>query len=71
MRRTRRISNWFNPAAFALPAKGTWGNLGRYIANGPGMYEVDTTLQKRFPIKERSGSELPGLGLQLVQSSGL
>ncbi|HYR42365.1 MAG TPA: hypothetical protein VER98_05050 [Terriglobia bacterium] len=47
------ISNWFNPAAFALPARGTWGNLGRYIANGPGMYEVDTTLQKRFPISER------------------
>ncbi len=47
------ISNWFNPAAFALPAKGTWGNLGRYIANGPHMYELDTTLQKRFPIAER------------------
>jgi len=46
------ISNWFNPAAFALPAKGTWGNLGRYIANGPGMYEIDSTLQKRFRITE-------------------
>ena len=47
------ISNWFNPAAFSLPAKGTWGNLGRYVARGPGMYEIDTTLQKRFPILER------------------
>ncbi len=41
------------PAAFSLPANGTWGNLGRYIANGPGMYEIDTSLQKRFPITER------------------
>ena len=47
------INNWFNPAAFSLPANGTWGNLGRYIANGPGMYEIDSSLQKRFRIHER------------------
>jgi hypothetical protein len=47
------ITNWFNPAAFALPANGTWGNLGRYIANGPGMYEIDSSLQKRFHVTER------------------
>ncbi|MBZ5575104.1 MAG: TonB-dependent receptor [Acidobacteriia bacterium] len=47
------IDNWFNPAAFALPAKGTWGNLGRYIANGPGMFEIDSSLQKRFKLTER------------------
>jgi hypothetical protein len=48
-------NNWFNPAAFALPANGTWGNLGRYIADGPGMYEIDSSLQKRFRITERVG----------------
>jgi hypothetical protein len=47
------INNWFNPAAFSLPTKGTWGNLGRYIANGPGMYEIDTSLQKRFRVNEK------------------
>jgi hypothetical protein len=47
------INNWFNPAAFALPANGVHGNLGRYIANGPNMVEVDTSLQKRFRITER------------------
>jgi hypothetical protein len=47
------INHWFNPAAFALPASGAWGNLGRYIANGPNMVEVDTSLQKRFKITER------------------
>jgi hypothetical protein len=49
------IDNWFNPAAFVLPAKGTWGNLGRYAARGPGYYEIDTALQKTFRLSERFG----------------
>ena len=49
------ISNWFNPAAFAIPAAGKWGNLGRYVARGPGYYEIDTALQKRFLLTERLG----------------
>ena len=47
------IDHWFNPAAFSLPAKGTWGNAGRFIATGPGMFEVDSALQRRFPVTER------------------
>ena len=47
------INHWFNPAAFALPANGAWGNLGRFIANGPGQYEIDSSLQKRFKLTER------------------
>ena len=47
------ISNWLNPAAFALPAKGTWGNLGRFIARGPGNFEIDSSLTKTFKLSER------------------
>jgi TonB dependent receptor-like, beta-barrel len=47
------IKNWFNPAAFAKPADGTWGNLGRDVARGPGYYEIDTALEKKTPITER------------------
>ncbi len=47
------INNWFNPAAFSAPANLVWGNLGRYIANGPGAYEIDSSLQKRFHLTER------------------
>lgn len=47
------INNWFNRAAFAAPANLTWGNLGRYIANGPSNYEIDMSLQKRFHLTER------------------
>jgi outer membrane receptor protein involved in Fe transport len=49
----QNINNWFNPAAFAKPAKDTWGNLGRNIARGPGYYEIDTALQKDIPLTER------------------
>ncbi len=48
------IYNWFNPAAFKVPAKGTWGNLGRFVGRGPGLWEVDTALQKRIPLWERA-----------------
>jgi hypothetical protein len=47
------IDNWFNPAAFSAPANGTWGNLGRNTAFGPGAFEIDSSLQKRFRVSER------------------
>ena len=50
----RTIYNWFNPAAFAVPAKGTWGNLGRNVARGPGFWEVDSALEKITPIGQKT-----------------
>ena len=49
----RTINNWFNPAAFAEPAKFAWGNLGRNIGRGPGYYEIDTALEKKTTLTER------------------
>jgi hypothetical protein len=49
------IDNWLNPAAFAIPAKGAWGNLGRFIARGPGNYEIDGSLTKTFKLTEKFG----------------
>jgi hypothetical protein len=59
---------WFNPAAFAIPAAGTWGNLGRYIANGPNNYEFDTGLQKRFRITERVGLNFRASAFNLLNN---
>jgi len=47
------INNWFNPAAFAIPAKGVHGNLGRFAARGPGEYEIDGSITRNFKISER------------------
>jgi hypothetical protein len=41
---------WLNLEAFAVPARGTWGNLGRNAFRGPGLFQVDLALQKRFRI---------------------
>jgi hypothetical protein len=46
---------WLNTAAFSVPAKGTWGNLGRNVLRAPGLFQIDTALSKRIPIRERVG----------------
>src|SRR3712207_5733508 len=39
---------WLNIEAFAVPARGTWGNAPRNFLRGPGLFQVDLALQKRF-----------------------
>ena len=41
-------AKWLDIAAFAVPARGTWGNLGRNTLRGPGLMQVDLALQRRF-----------------------
>ncbi len=47
-------NQWFNPAAFILPAAGTYGNLGRGVYSGPGLADVDASLFKDTAITERT-----------------
>jgi hypothetical protein len=49
---TRTRAEWFNPAAYALPAFGTFGNSGRNSLKGPEYKDVDLSLMKNFPIAE-------------------
>lgn len=39
---------WFNPAAFAPPADGTFGNSGRAPFRQPGRHQWDVSLSKNF-----------------------
>jgi outer membrane receptor protein involved in Fe transport len=48
----RSHANWFNPAAFANPAPGTFGNNGRNTLIGPGFTNVDFSLAKEFSLYE-------------------
>jgi len=44
---------WLNPAAFALPAAGTYGNAGRNRFRGPGLWQADLGVAKKFRLSER------------------
>jgi hypothetical protein len=44
---------YFNPAAFALPAQGTYSNEGRNEFYGPGTKQIDFSVFKNFGITER------------------
>jgi len=46
------INQWINPAAFSIPAAGTWGNLGRNTIEGPGLLQFDSALSKTIKITE-------------------
>ncbi|HET6975664.1 MAG TPA: TonB-dependent receptor [Pyrinomonadaceae bacterium] len=43
---------WFNTAAFAFSASGTFGNAGRNILEGPGFQNFNTSLVKNTTLTE-------------------
>jgi hypothetical protein len=49
----RSIADWFNIAAFALPAQYTFGNSGKNVLEGPGLTNLDFNLSKFFVFGER------------------
>jgi Carboxypeptidase regulatory-like domain/TonB-dependent Receptor Plug Domain/TonB dependent receptor len=44
------IGRWFNPAAYADPGLGTFGNSGRNTLIGPGFFNADLSIGKSFPL---------------------
>lgn len=49
---------WFNTAAFAVPAPYTIGNVGRNFLRTASFYDTDYALYKTWPIRESSSAEL-------------
>ncbi len=49
----RTFSQYFNIAAFGLPAAGTLGNAAKYVLRGPGRNNFDISLFKNFRVGER------------------
>ncbi|HEX5081129.1 MAG TPA: hypothetical protein VFY40_03720, partial [Blastocatellia bacterium] len=46
-----------NPAAFAIPKPGAFGNLERNLLHGPGFFQQDIIVAKKFVITESTNLE--------------
>jgi hypothetical protein len=53
--RQELIAAYFNTAAFARPAVGTFGNSGRDILTGPGNFTTNMAILKNFRLSSREG----------------
>jgi hypothetical protein len=53
-----REAFWFDTSMFAAPRPATYGTVGRNILNGPGLVNLDFSVFRKFPIRERLGAEL-------------
>jgi hypothetical protein len=47
------FATWFNPAAFAIPAQGTYGKQPRNLLRGPGFWIWDMSLRKNIRTFEK------------------
>ena len=54
----KSVSCWINPAAFAYPATGTYGNLGVDSLVGPGYFGINMGLSRAFVYRERNKIEI-------------
>jgi hypothetical protein len=48
---------WFDTSVFAAPPNNRFGNLGRNVLSGPGFFNLDFSVFRRFPVTERVGAE--------------
>ncbi len=51
---SQSVTRWFNTAAFGIPPRGTFGNSGRNILDGPGSQTVDLSIVKNTTLTERA-----------------
>ena len=60
------VAQWFNPAAFSIPAPGTFGNAGRNLGRGPSLYQIDLNLARRIAVTERLRLEIRGEAFNIL-----
>jgi hypothetical protein len=51
-------SGYFNLAAFAIPASGTFGNAGRDTITGPNQFTMNLNFSRTITLKERKSLEI-------------
>ena len=51
------VADWINPAAFAFRSMALLAMPGRNLVRGPGIWQADTSLGRKFAIRERASVE--------------
>jgi hypothetical protein len=51
-------NSWINPAAFAVPPPGQWGNAGRNLVRAPGIWQADASVSRAIRLKGERSFEL-------------
>jgi hypothetical protein len=59
-------NQWFNTAAFSMPAFGTFGNAGRNLLEGPGYQNVNVAVLKQISLPGRSRLQLRAEAFNLL-----
>jgi hypothetical protein len=59
---------WYNPAAYAQPAAGTFGSCATGTLRGPGLASLDFNLEKTFHITDRQSVDLRGEFINLTNT---
>ncbi|MGF2075464.1 hypothetical protein, partial [Enterococcus casseliflavus] len=49
---------FLNPAAYAAPASGRWGNAGRNTITGPAQFTLNASLGRVFRLNDRLNFDL-------------
>ena len=60
------INSRFNVNAFAAPAPGTFGNMGRNIVYGSKLNSINTSLLKTFKVTERAKLDFSANATNLI-----
>ena len=68
---TRSAGQWFNPAAFSVPAAYTFGNAGRNTVYGPGMQLLDLALEREFAVTEGAKFQIRGEAYNTLNHTNL
>jgi hypothetical protein len=67
----RDAANWFNRAAFAAPAPGTFGSSGRNTIIGPRLHIVDLSVGKVTKINDRFSAQFRAEAFNLFNRANL
>jgi hypothetical protein len=59
---------YFDKSKFSAPAPNTFGNLGRNVLHGPGLFDIDASIFRRFPIRERLNLEFRAEAFNLTNT---